>query len=811
MNKIHRTVWSEARQCNIVAHENAASPRGKSSSRRGVASAIATMLLAAGAGNAMADSCTIASTTISSAVTDQCNLINESVTVNGAGSIVVSAGFTPTVDAPSGTNAVNNSGTITGDQYGIRNQNASTMSLINGGLITGPTTGVRNEGTLTTLTNTSTISSNNGAGIDNSGGVSAITTLTNSGTISGLNYGIRSFGTITTLNNSGTISSSTGPGIQNVNAITTLNNSGTISSIVSDPVAGTIGTLNNSGTISGALNMKAGTLNLDGTSGRLTGAVSSNGAGTVNVNGTFITENTFNVGVLAIANGGVFNQAHGVTVANGFANDGTLAIPTSTTSTITGNYSQTGNGLFRSTISGDTTYGKLVVTGTATLPSGAKIDVNVTNPNLRFTAARLENIISAGTLTSDGTFSVTDNSLLFDFSAVKDGNTVDLTLTALTPAVLTSVINLGNTPAIGAATVLDNVITSAPTGPLASHFVGLSTERDVSNAVSQTLPLFTGGSQIVSSAALSGINRVIQARQEANRGLSSGDTFYGNQKIWMKPFGSWADQDDRKGASGYSARTGGVAFGADATISDVTRVGASFAFARASADSNSTVAPNSAKVDVYQLVGYGSYTLDPDTELNFQAGIGQNKTHGRRDLAVFGLTASASYTSLTATASYTSLTATAGVGLGRTYKLNDLTSFTPSVRADYSWIKDKGYSETGAGALNLNVGSRTMDELILGVDGKYTREISKGTTLTANLGLGYDALSKQASIDAEFAGAPGARFTTKGLDPSPWMARGGLGVVSNTAGGMEVSARYDAEYRKDFLNQTISAKLRWAF
>lgn len=43
------------------------------------------------------------------------------------------------------------------------------------------------------------------------------------------------------------------------------------------------------------------------------------------------------------------------------------------------------------------------------------------------------------------------------------------------------------------------------------------------------------------------------------------------------------------------------------------------------------------------------------------------------------------------------------------------------------------------------------------------------------------------------------------------MVRGGLGVVSNTAGGMEVSARYDAEYRKDFLNQTASVKLRWAF
>lgn len=797
MNKNQHIVFSEARKFHVTAH---GMPLQPPLAMRRLASAITAVLLALGGGEAIADSCTGVSTIISSAVTDQCNLSNESVTVTSGSSIVVSTAFTPGVVASNGTNEVNNSGTITGDYYGIRNQIASSMTLINSGSITGWGTGVENLGTLTTLTNTGTISSSNGAGIDNSGGVSAITTLTNSGTISGLNYGIRSFGTITTLNNSGTISSGSGPGIGNIGAITTLNNSGTISSI--DPVWGTIGTLNNSGTISGALNMKAGTLNLNGTSGRLTGAVSSTGAGTVNVNGTFTTENTFNVGVLAIANGGVFNQAHGVTVANGFANDGTLAIPTSTTSTITGNYGQTGNGVFRSTISGDTSYGKLVVTGTATLPSGAKIDVNVANPNFRFTAARLENIISAGTLTSDGTFSVTDNSLLFDFSAVKDGNTVDLAITSVAPAIETSVKNQGNVPGIEAAKVLDTIITSDPTGPIGSLFVGLTTEQQVSNAVSQTLPLLVGGAQLAASASLTGMNRVVQARIESNRGMSSGEEFYGDKKFWMKPFGSWADQGDRNGVSGFKSNSRGLIFGADTTISDATRMGVAFAYAKADVDGNSTVAPNNANVDVYQLIGYGSHSLDADTELNFQAGIGQNKNESERSILFAGSTAKANYNSLTATA---------GLGVGRTYKLSEPTSFTPSIRADYIWIKDKGYTETGAGALNLDVNGRSTDALILAMDAKIAHELSRGTSLTANLGLGYDAINNPISITSSFAGTPGSAFTTLGLDPSPWMVRGGLGIVSKTQSGMEISARYDVEHRSDFLNQTASAKLRWAF
>jgi len=58
------------------------------------------------------------------------------------------------------------------------------------------------------------------------------------------------------------------------------------------------------------------------------------------------------------------------------------------------------------------------------------IDVNVANPNFAFTVTGMADIISAGTLTSDGTFAVTDNSALFDFTANKNGNAVDLALAA---------------------------------------------------------------------------------------------------------------------------------------------------------------------------------------------------------------------------------------------------------------------------------------------------------------------------------------------------------------------------------------------
>lgn len=362
--------------------------------------------------------------------------------------------------------------------------------------------------------------------------------------------------------------------------------------------------------------------------------------------------------------------------------------------------------------------------------------------------------------------------------------------------VYSSASAMHNNPAFGGARVID------ANSNLLNLFSSLSGDQLVSNAATQTLPLLTGASIMAAQGAMSGINRLVQARIDANRGLSSGDDFYGNKNLWMKPFGSWADQNDRNAVAGYKANTYGAAFGVDGTVSPAIRVGAAFAYARSDINGQSPVAAQSADVDVYQLIGYGSYALDERTEINFQADIGQNSTKGRRQIA---------FTSSVASSSYDSETAHLGVGIGRSYPLSGQTSLTPSMRVDYTWIKDKGYAESGAGLLNLNVSARTTEALVFGVDGKLVHQLNDKTSLVANLGVGYDALNEQAAITSAFAGAPSAAFVTYGIDPSPWLVRSGVGAVYRTKAGLEITGRYDAEYRESFLNQTASVKVRWAF
>ncbi len=364
--------------------------------------------------------------------------------------------------------------------------------------------------------------------------------------------------------------------------------------------------------------------------------------------------------------------------------------------------------------------------------------------------------------------------------------------------VLVASNNTKNNPAFGAAAVID-----ANSNLLAIFTnANLSGDKAVSDAASQVLPLLTGGSMAATGNALAGINRVIQSRLESGRGLSSGEHFFGDKYVWVKPFGSWAKQHDQQGVSGFKSTTTGLAFGVDGSLNDKLRLGIASAYANASVDSNSSIAKQSADVDVFQLVAYGSYNLSANTDLNFQADVGQNSNKGQRRIA---------FTSTTAESSFKSYTSHLGASLDRAYQLNAKTTLTPSLRADYTWIKDKAYRESGAGLLNLNVDSRDSEELVLGLDGKLSHQLNDHTSVAANLGVGYNTMAKRSSITASFAGASSAAFTTYGLDPDPWTARAGLGITHVTSQGTEITLRYDAEHREAFLNQTASLKARWSF
>jgi autotransporter family porin len=133
------------------------------------------------------------------------------------------------------------------------------------------------------------------------------------------------------------------------------------------------------------------------------------------------------------------------------------------------------------------------------------------------------------------------------------------------------------------------------------------------------------------------------------------------------------------------------------------------------------------------------------------------------------------------------------------------------VRADYTWIRDRSYTESGADVLNLSVEGRTAKSFVIGIDGKLQQRVGDHGTIVGNIGVGYDTMDQKNTIVSSFAGAPGAAFTLSGIEAGRIVSRAGLGYVYQLMNGVDLAARYDTEHRTGLNNQTASVKVRWAF
>ena len=416
----------------------------------------------------------------------------------------------------------------------------------------------------------------------------------------------------------------------------------------------------------------------------------------------------------------------------------------------------------------------------------------------------MADIISAGTLISDG-FSVTDNSLLFDFGAVKNGNAVDLTLAAAasaTPAatVTSSVMRQAKPAALGAAKAIDAVIATNPTSTLATNFVSLSTEREVADAIESVLPGASGGMAQLTNTATNAMTNVVSSRQDTQQGLSSGDDFMTDRHIWFKPFGGWTKQDLRQGVSGYDIDSYGLAMGVDGDVSSSWNVGAAFAYINSDVESNLAAGAQTVDMNSYLAKVYATMALDATTALNLQAGVGVSDYDSNRRL----------FTGDVATADYDSWNTQLSAELERSFQINEKTVMTPYVHADYSYVNVDGYRESGAGALSLNVNDDSADSLIIGTGVKANHAASDSLSLLANAGIGYDVMTDRSSLTSSFAGG-GTQFTTDGIEPDEWVYNAGVGAKYRLANGTEITANYAIDARQDYTDQSVSANFRMLF
>jgi outer membrane autotransporter protein len=491
-------------------------------------------------------------------------------------------------------------------------------------------------------------------------------------------------------------------------------------------------------------------------------------------------------------------------------NSGSIQLPNELSQATIGvessSYLQTATGTLGIRVTSTDSYSTLKVGGIATFEDDATIEVHAQGASLR-KGDRLLGVVTAETVVASS-ITVTHPNSMFVFAPVYHANSIELNVLQ-SLSVLTAVTNNGNIKAIPTATVFDDMIAnnsgSSDMQNVINAFSNLPDEAAISNAVSKTLPLVTGGLTKNTLNMVRDTSRIISARQESLSGQASGSEFYGNKNFWFKPYASFGSQDDKAGISGFDSKTYGMIFGADQKFTPKDQIGFALNYARANVDANNeSTAKQSATSDNYLIALYGSHDLERGRELTYIADVGQQNIRGNRAINIDSLRR-------TAKADYSSWSGHVGLGLKQTNQWTDNTNFTTSVRYDYAYVKDDAYQEKGADALNLNVNKASMYESLASLDGKISHGLTPSLNLIVNAGLSYDFNNQSTRVNSAFAGAPNLAFTTDGLSYGRLSERLGVGLVNKNSKNFEFSARYDYETRSHYNNQMGSLKAVWFF
>jgi outer membrane autotransporter protein len=293
------------------------------------------------------------------------------------------------------------------------------------------------------------------------------------------------------------------------------------------------------------------------------------------------------------------------------------------------------------------------------------------------------------------------------------------------------------------------------------------------------------------------------ASRQLNKGVASGEA--GSEThLWVRVFGSQAEQDDKSDAAGFEVDSVGVVVGFDAYIGDTWNVGLAVGYSDLDAEDDSPLLNHEIDITGFQIAGYADWAGNDGSFAEVIGLIGFNENESERHINFAGLNrvAEGDYDS-----DYTHISA----AYGRSFAINDGFTLSPVVHLGYTVVDDDSYVEFGADDLNLDVDSNDSESLILGVDGRGAFELNEnGSQITGYVGLGFDLISDDTILAAAFAGG-GPIFSTPIEESDDFLIRAGIGVEWIVSEMGEVHVRYDYENRDDFTNQLLTATFRWSF
>jgi outer membrane autotransporter protein len=727
---------------------------------------------------------------------------------------------------------LNNSGTITGGSSSINNSGA-IGTLTNSGVIktTGlGAAGVRNAGSITRIDNLAggVISAN--TAMTNSGGT--IGTLNNSGTITGTVVGVRNSSQLNTITNNsgGTIFGRTAIYNSGTGAIGVFSNSGTISGTLFafyNAAGGTLGSVSNTGLIAGNIfNGASGDLTISGGSGTIFGTLTGSGGGIGAGNTGTITNTASN---LVFSSGNQLLNDN-INVGSNALNNTAATLQVNSAIGITGNYSQgagatlqigiADNAVAGGTIGSDSGYGRLVVSGSATIAPGASVSLKPLGTYAFAAGQRFVVVDASSTGTNYNAASLVYSAGSYDgvlrgvnVTAAGHSDLV-VTLSGKQNAILASVPNAvsslsGLLGYSGIDPALLNLFNAA------NALVAAGDQGSANRAGVQLGPVQQSAANGAAAApTLDALNivaahadslRVSQA-DGAQSGVATGEESR-TRGVWGQALGGHASQGDRAQTPGYSANYGGMLWGLDLPINDRWSAGGAVSYTNTAIYNAGDSAGSSTHVNAYGLIGYATYTGQP-WYLNLSAGVMQQEYTTDRLINFSGFSGDAN-------GKFSGRQYVTRAEFGYPMALGSAT-LTPLASLTYSNLHQNGYTESGGNGAALTVSSARAISVnsALGFKLEEGFKTSYGTLVPdMRLQWLHEYDHTRQVTGASFAADPSGEtaFTSAGAGPVSNEASLSFGVTLLRANNLSLTARYELQAGGGFVSQTGSLRLRQLF
>jgi len=277
-----------------------------------------------------------------------------------------------------------------------------------------------------------------------------------------------------------------------------------------------------------------------------------------------------------------------------------------------------------------------------------------------------------------------------------------------------------------------------------------------------------------------------------DKGRSGGDNVFERGALWVQGLYNKAKLDDTSKAKGFDADSNGIAFGAEAFVSDNAKIGIGYAYTKTDIDGFM----RDTDVDTHTAVLYGEYKPS-DWYVNAIASYGWSDYEENKNVAGVGV--KADYDA-----------ETFGLQAMTGYDMN-LGGFgvTPEAGLRYVHIKQDAYKDTADQRVSAN-----DSDILTGVIGARIGKdfaFNNGATLKpeAKIAATYDMLNDDVSSVVTLAN--GSAYSVKGDALERFGTEIGAGVTAAFNGKFELSVGYEGKFKKDYQDHSVLMNAKFNF